>query len=77
MHIKVEYAYKKGDVSGTPTYRLYKNATSKDAMKLRKTGFEFLTHFVIRLVPEKETPVGDRMGPAIARQVKSRYFIKI
>ena len=30
---------------------MLKNATSKDAMKLRKTGFEFSPSFVIRLVP--------------------------
>lgn len=31
--------------------RLPIDATSKDAMKLRKTGFEFSPSFVIRLVP--------------------------
>ena len=51
--------------------RLPIDATSKDAMKLRKTGFEFSQSFVIRLAGNPEGLAASsrrRMGPAIGKR---------
>ncbi len=52
------------------------DATSKDVMKLRMTGFEVQHSFVIRLAPRRMLPQRG-MGPAIGHVELSRHFIYV